>query len=141
MKFVKIKRNLIRPGWDHDTTKLGFAHFTQTQAGLEHKPGGIPPKFFFLTRRKRSFDKKPLWPAKFLKIFLKLQQFFFTNKLFSDSLLSLRPGNTGNIFLQLARNIVALQIAAICCSYCFTFTPNSNKNIQFGIFAVWKTTK
>ena len=30
---------------------------------------------------------------------------------------TLRPGNTGNIFLQLARNIVALQVEKCCCPY------------------------
>ena len=29
----------------------------------------------------------------------------------------LRPGNTGNIFLQLAHNIVALQVEKRCCTY------------------------
>ena len=30
---------------------------------------------------------------------------------------ALRPGNTGNIFLQLARNVVALQVEKRCCTY------------------------
>ena len=46
--------------------------------------------------------------------------FWFLTKFYCGDML--RPGNTGDIFLQLARNIVALQVAAICCSYYFTFT-------------------
>ena len=30
---------------------------------------------------------------------------------------SLKPSNTGNIFLQLSRNIVALQVEKRCCTY------------------------
>ena len=42
-----------------------------------------------------------------------------------------RPGNTGNIFLHLARNIVALQVEKRCCTYYHPPQTLSRNKISF----------